>query len=138
LGLPENDDFLPLCQESDRAGALRPYVFHGLSELRNGEKNACYEAMSISSVNPLTAANDLRPVSAKCTGAGSSPKTPSSGQLSTFAQLLNSSSGATQGSSSVGGSSSSSPNQQFSQLMSSFQSNGTQNQGQTLNPLSVW
>jgi hypothetical protein len=92
--------------------------------------------MSISSVNPLTAANDLRPVSAKCTGAGASSKTSSSGQLSTFAQLLNSSSGAAQGSSAIGGSSS--PNQQFSSLMSSFQSNGTQNQGQTLDPLSIF
>jgi len=94
--------------------------------------------MSISSVNPLTAANDLRPVSAKSTGAGASSKTSSSGQLSTFAQLLNSSSGAAQGSSAIGGGSSSSPNQQFSSLMSSFQSNGTQNQGQTLDPLSIF
>ncbi len=56
------------------------------------------------------------------------------GGLSTFAQLLNSSTSST----TAGGSSSTnSPTQMLNQLMASFKTNGIQNEGSSVDPMSI-
>jgi hypothetical protein len=70
----------------------------------------------------------------KCTRTANSAKQPSTcGPLSPFAQLLNAS-----GSSASAGGASSNPNQILQQLLQSFQTSETQNQGQSINPMSLW
>ncbi len=80
--------------------------------------------------------NNLSPSYFEATLATQKPSDASSrtGGLSTFAQLLS-----TSASSNAAGASSStnSPNQMLNQLMTSFKNNGIQNEGSSLDPMSV-
>ncbi len=86
--------------------------------------------MNVNSLNSLSSTY-LQPSDS---ASQSSKNLAANGQLSTFAQLLTSSATSTAAEAT---SSTNSPNQMLSQLMSSFQKNGVQNQGQTLDPLAI-
>jgi hypothetical protein len=61
---------------------------------------------------------------------GSSAQSPAKGQLSAFAQMFSDSS-------TSAASQSSNPSQLLSQMVSSFQTNSIQNQGQAFDPISI-
>jgi hypothetical protein len=82
--------------------------------------------MMTPSINSLST-NYLQPTSLR--------QPANTGRLSNFSQLISTPSSAAPAGSTT---SSSNPNQLFNQLMSSFQANSTEDQGQSTDPLSVF
>jgi hypothetical protein len=86
-------------------------------------------------MNPLSLNSTANSYLAAAVGTSNSPGAAcNKTQTSTFADLLSSSASSTVAG---GTSNTSSPNQMLAQLMTSFQQNGLQNEGSSIDPLSV-